>query len=86
MGDKMVQKWNSNIRVMVPGGSEVVILDNFGPHWGSKMVILDNFGPYFGAFWVSFWTSFVPIYASTIKIKMLIAGQGTVAGRPQASG
>ena len=45
------------VRVMVPGGSKVVILDNLGPHfgafgasWGSKVAIFNNFGPHFGAF------------------------------------
>ena len=71
------------IRVLVPGGSKVVILDPQGDpklsFWTILDLILEHFGPHFGQ--VSYQLKLQPQ-----KSKMLMAGQGTVAGRPKASG
>ena len=86
-----------------PGGSKVVILDNFGPHFGAFVVILDDLGCHSicqfcqsavagllvcrsACLLLPVCQSAVLLFFKFLAIGMLIAGQGTVAGRPKASG
>ena len=63
-----------------------LILEHFGPKGGPKWsfwtisdLILEHFGHHFGQVSYQF-------KLQQQKSKMLMAGQGTVAGRPKASG
>ncbi len=47
----------------------------WGLRGGSEGVVLDLFGTHFGVFLASFWTSFVPIEASTTKISKCPRGR-----------